>query len=103
MPWQDGTLTPDDVAEHVGAPVDARMIRATDTARWWGQRRRFKTPPYQLWSHPTVHDGGCRYAGLLWRSKAAPAGFASYDVQDPSEYTEFARAADHVGADVAVA
>jgi hypothetical protein len=103
MPWQDGTLTVEDVAEHVGAPVDARMGTATEVARWWGQRRRSNTLPYDLWSDPTAWDGGCRYAGLLWRSKAAPAGFASYESVDPGDYTEFVRAADHVGSDPVVA
>jgi hypothetical protein len=99
MPWEDGTLTADDVALHVDAPVDDRMIRAVETARAWAQRRRSNTLPIALWSDPTAHDGGTRYAGLLWRSKAAPIGFASYEPQDAADYTEFARAADHVGTD----
>lgn len=97
MPYVEGTLIPEDVAAHVGAPVDDRMVAATDAARAWAQRRRSLTDPYALWSDPVVHDGGCRYAGLLWRSKAAPVGFGSYEAQDPTDYTEFARAADHVG------
>ena len=103
MPHAEGTLTPEDVSAHVGAAVDARMVTATDVARAWAQRRRSVTDPYDLWSDPAAHDGGCRYAGLLWRSKAAPAGFASYEAQDPADYTEFARAADHVGIDPVVA
>jgi hypothetical protein len=103
MPWQDGTLTVEDVAAHVDAPVDDRMTIAADTARAWGQRRRSVTEPLTLWSDPLAHDGGVRYAGLLWRSKAAPVGFASYEPQDASDYTEFARASDHVGVDPVVA
>ena len=103
MPWHEATLTPDDVADHVAAPVDARMVLATDAARAWAQRRRSVTDPYDLWSDPLAHDGGVRYAGLLWRSKAAPAGFASYEPADAVDYTEFTRAADHIGQDVVVA
>jgi hypothetical protein len=103
MPWQDGTLTAEDVAEHVGAVVDERMVRATDTARAIAERRRCNTLPLVLWSDPAAHDGGVRYAGLLWRSAAAPAGFASYEPQDVTDYTEFARAMDHIGLDPVVA
>ena len=103
MPWQDGTLTAEDVATHVNAPVDERMVLATDTARAWAQRRRSVTAPLDLWSDPLAHDGGTRYAGLLWRSKSAPVGFASYEPVDAADYTEYARASDHVGADPVVA
>ena len=37
MPWQDGTLTDDDVAAELGVPVDARVTVATDAARAWAQ------------------------------------------------------------------
>ena len=103
MPWQDGTLTAEDVAAHVGAPVDDRMILAADTARAMGQRRRSVTAPLDLWSDPLSHDGGVRYAGLLWRSKAAPVGFSSYEPQDATDYTEYARAMDHLGSDPVIA
>jgi len=103
MPWQDATLTPDDVSAHVEAPVDDRMIKATDTARAWAVRRRGRTDPLTLFSEELAHDGGVRYAGLLWRSKAAPAGFASYEPQTAAEYTEFARVIDHVGSDPVIA
>jgi hypothetical protein len=99
MPWTDGTLTTEDVAAHVGAVVDARMVVATDVARAYAQRARKNTSPLALWSDPLAHDGGVRYAGLLWRSQAAPVGFASYEPQDAADYTEYARAKDHIGSD----
>jgi hypothetical protein len=103
MPWEDGTITPEDVAAHLGVPVDDRCELASEVAKAWGQRRRSNTHPIALWSDPAAWDGGVRYAGLLWRSKAAPVGFASYEPQDAADYTEFARAADHVGIDPVVA
>jgi hypothetical protein len=107
MPWQDGTLTVADVTTHLGVGFNEatgeRLARATDTARAVAQRRRCNTDPLVLWSDPAAHDGGVRYAGLLYRSAAAPTGFASYEPQDASDYTEFARAMDHIGLDPVVA
>lgn len=103
MPWQDGTLTPEDVATHLGVPVDARLTSATDTSRAWAERRRSLTLPADLWSDPLAHDGGVRYAGLLYQSHTATAGFPSYDPVSVEDYTAFTRAADHVGQDVVVA
>lgn len=99
MPWQDGTVTVDDVADHVGAAVDERMQTATDVATGYALRRRSVTDPAVLFTDPTTWDGTVRYAGLLWRSKSATTGFASYEPVDPSEYTEYARAMDHIGLD----
>lgn len=99
MPWQTGTLTPEDVAAHLGVPVDARLTSATDTARAWAERRRCRTPSDDLWSDPLAHDGGVRYAGLLYQSHTATAGFASFDPLGAEQYTAYARAADHVGVD----
>jgi hypothetical protein len=103
MPWADGTVTVDDVADHVGAPVDARMQAAVDVASAYAIRRRSNTDGLVLFTDPTTWDGTVRYAGLLWRSKAATAGFASYSPVDPTDYTEYARALDHIGLDPVVA
>ncbi len=102
MPWTEGTLTPGDVAKHLGVPVDDRLTRATDVARGWGQRRRSLTDPLDLWSDPVAHDGGVGYAALLYQSKAASAGFASYDAAG-EDFTAFARAAEHIGVDPVIA
>ena len=102
MPWQDGTLTADDVAAYLQVPVDDRMRQATETARAWAQDRRSVTDPLALWSNPRCHEGGIIYAAMRWRSKAAPVGFASYEAQDVTDYTEFAVAADLVGVDPVV-
>lgn len=99
MPWQDGTLTPEDVATHLGVPVDARLTAATDAARAWAQRRRCLTPPTSLWSDAAAHDGGVRYAGLLYQSHTATAGFASFEPLGGEQYTAYARALAHVGQD----
>lgn len=101
MPWQDGTVTVDDIAAHVGAPADDRMQTATDVASAYAKRRRCLTE--EPFTDPTIWDGAVRYAGLLWRSAAATAGFASYTPVDPADYTEYARAMDHIGADPVVA
>jgi hypothetical protein len=103
MPWQDGTLTAEDVGEYVQAPVDARMVQATDTARAWAQDRRCNTDPLVLWSNPHVHEGGMVYAAMRWRSKASPVGFASYEQQDVTDYTEYAVAQNLVGLDPVIA
>lgn len=103
MPWEDGTLTPDDVAERLGVPVDDRVTDATDVARAWAQRRRGSTDPLALWSDALAWDGGVRYAVLLVQSATQPAGFPSWEPDTGQEYTAFIRAADHVGADPMIA
>lgn len=103
MPWQDGTVTVDDVADHVGGVADSRMESATEVATAYALRRRSVSDPATLFADPTTWDGAVRYAGLLWRSKAATAGFASYTPIDPAEYTEYARAMDHIGSDPVIA
>lgn len=103
MPWEEGTLAPEDVAAFLGVPVDARMEAATDTARAWAQRRRRRTSPTLLWSDPTAHDGGVRYAALLYQSHAATAGFPSWSPESAADYTAFSRANDHIGLDPVIA
>ena len=103
MPWQDSTLTPEDVAGRLGVPVDERVTDATDVARAWAQRRRCNTDPTVLWSDATAWDGGVRYAVLLVQSAVQPAGFPSWEPDLGQDYTAFARAADHVGRDPVVA
>lgn len=103
MPWQDGTLTPEDVADRLGLPVDDRVTDATDVARSWAQRRRRNTDPPTLWSDPTAWDGGVRYAVLLVQSGVQPAGFPSWTPDAGLDYTAYARAADHVGMDPVIA
>lgn len=99
MPWADGTVTVDDVADHVGGVADERMQSATDVATAYARRRRSLTDPLDLFTDPATWDGTVRYAGLLYRSKSATAGFSSYSPVDPSDYTEYARAMDHIGSD----
>lgn len=103
MPWDAGTLTPEDVAKFLGVPVDDRLTAATDTSRAWAQRRRCLTEPTLLWSDAAAHDGGVRYAALLYQSHAATSGFPSWEPTVESDYTAFSRAADHVGMDPVIA
>lgn len=101
MPWQSGTVTVEDVAAHVGGAPDERMQTATEVATGYAIQRRGRT--YQLFANPVTWDGTVRYAGLLYRSAAATSGFASYTPVDPTEYTEYARAMDHIGLDPVIA
>ena len=103
MPWASGTLTPQDVADFLGVPVDARLTSATDTARAWAERRRSLTDPRMLWGDPLTHDGAVRYAALLFQAHTATAGFPSWQPVSPEDYTAFTRAADHVGSDAVIA
>lgn len=103
MPWRDKTLTPGDVADFLGVSVDARIIDATDVATAWAQRRRCLTPPEVLWGEAVSWDGGRRYAALLYQSHAVPSGFPSWEPQTVDDYTSYARAMDHVGADPVIA
>ena len=98
MPWEDGTLTADDVATHLGVPVDQRMTDATDATRAFVQRMKEHQDPLAVWSDPLIHMAGREYAGMWWRSKAAVVGFASYEPQDGSDYTLYVQCMRHFGA-----
>jgi hypothetical protein len=79
MPAADGTLTPEDVAEWLGAPVSPRIATATDAAIAYVHRLRSKTPADKVFLDPGTHYGGVLYAALLFQSRATPQGFAGYD------------------------
>ena len=103
MPWTEGTLTPEDVASHLGIVADARLEQDVDAARQWVEDRRCLTDRTILWTNPSIHKGGVLYAGLLYQARSAPQGFDGYeDVYNSSTEALF-RARDLVGADVVVA
>ena len=79
MPAVDGTLTPEDVSDELGIPVDERMTVVTDAARQWAQNLRSLTAPATLWSEPDAHHGGVLYAALLYQRRAQPQGLPGFD------------------------
>lgn len=105
MPAADGTLIPEDVADELGLPVDARMTTCTDAARAWAQRRRCLTPPATLWSQADAHQGGVLYACLLYQARVTPGGIAGYDEAAATDTSAEAlwRARELVGQDLVIA
>lgn len=79
-------ITPDDVADFLGTPVDDRMTRATDAAVAWVTKRRCNTAPADLWPDADVRQGTVMYAGLLYTSRAQPQGFPG--MSDLGTYSE---------------
>jgi hypothetical protein len=80
MPAINGTLTPADVATHLGASAtDPRIISATDASRAWVQTRRCLTDPTMLWADAGIHQGGVLYAALLYQQRSQPQGFPGMD------------------------
>lgn len=73
MSW----ATVDEVAAHVGATADDAMSTSLDAAQAWCQRQRPDLNPYAD-PGPDVHYAVLIYAGLLWRQKASPQGYATY-------------------------
>jgi hypothetical protein len=72
-------ITADDVASHLGVPVDDRVRSATDAAVAWAQRRRCNTDPGDLWQEADTRLGAILYATLLYQARATPSGIAGYD------------------------
>jgi len=99
MPWTEGTLTPDDVASHLGIMPDTRLEQDVDAARQWVEDRRNMTDPTILWTNPRVHKGGVLYAALLYQARSAPQGFDGYEDVFGSSAEALYRARDLVGAD----
>jgi hypothetical protein len=79
MPWTEGTLTPDDVASHLGTIPDTRLEQDVDAARQWVEDRRNMTDPHLLWFDPRIHKGGVLYAALLNKQRSQPQGFPGMD------------------------
>ena len=99
MPWTEGTLTPEDVASHLGIIPDERLEADVDAARQWAEDRRNLTDPTILFTLPRVHKGAVLYAALLYQARSTPQGFAGYE-DAPSISTEgLYRARELVGAD----
>lgn len=106
MPYTEGTLTPEDVAEHLGQTVTDRVTTATDAAIVWAQNRRSLIDPFTLFEDPAIHYGAKLYAALLVLSASTPAGFAGYDetgVYESSTMEALFRARDLVGHDAVIA
>ena len=69
--------TVDDLADHLGAPSDARMGSDLSAALDWCQRQRPDLDPFAD-AGPAVRKAVVIYAGLLYRQRSQPAGFATY-------------------------
>ncbi len=65
------------VEAHTGATSDAAMVTALAVSQAWCQRQRPDLDPY---TEPAadVQHAVVIYAGLLWREKSTPQGFATY-------------------------
>lgn len=73
--------TADDLADHLGIPQDARMGSVLSASLAWCQRQR---PDLDAFSDqgPAVREAVCLYAGLLYRQRSTPQGFATYSELD---------------------
>ena len=82
MPYEEGTLTDEDVADELklGDAIDpVRLTRCTDAARSWAERICSSTLPSDLWSDPDRHRGGVLEGCFQYLRRAAPGGMPSYD------------------------
>lgn len=73
--------TVEDLAEHLGRDVDARMRDDLDASLAWCQRQR---PDLDAFTEqgPAVRKAVVTFAGLLYRERATPQGFAAYSDLD---------------------
>lgn len=102
MPADEGTVTPEDVGNWLGIPVNDRVTQSTKAAERWAINRRSLSDPAQLFYDPDVHLGTVLYAALLYQARATPAGFTGYDdaaAQYPQTSEALYRARDLVGSD----
>ena len=87
MPWEEGTLTPEDVAAELGIPVDERVTVATDAARAWGQALAGLTLPDALWSDAARHRGGVLEGCYQYIRRADPAGMPAFEDYAANPFT----------------
>jgi hypothetical protein len=98
-------ITPDEVAEYLGVPVDDRVEQSTDAAIDWVQKRRCNTAKDVLWHDSDVRLGGVLFAALLYQSRATPLGISGYDeaaLYAPGAPDALYRARELVGLDPVV-
>lgn len=89
--------TVDDVAAHMGIPVDARMSTSLDESLSWAQRKRPDLDPY-VSQTPSIRKAVCIYAGLLYRERSTPQGIAGYESEgNLTDSTAYYRALDMLG------
>lgn len=87
MPWQEGTLTDEDVAAELGIPVDARVTVATDSARAWAQAYAGMSMPEELWADASRHRGGVLEGCYQYIRRADPAGMPAFEDFASNPYT----------------
>lgn len=72
-----------DVEAHTGATADTAMINALAVSLAWCNRQRPDLDP-NVAQDAAIKQAVVIYAGLLWREKATPQGFATYQEQGDS-------------------
>jgi hypothetical protein len=71
----------EDVESHVGQTADERMTAALDASLAWCNRQRPDLDPDGI-VEADITRAVVIYAALLWRERATPQGFATYDAMD---------------------
>ena len=71
----------EDIAAKLGVSADTRMETCLDVSLAWCNRQRPDLDPY-VNTDPAITQAVLIYAGLLWRERSSPAGFATYESQD---------------------
>lgn len=67
-----------DVEAHTGATADTAMTEALAASLAWCNRQRPDLNP-DVVQDAAVKRAVVIYAGILWREKASPQGFATYE------------------------
>jgi len=71
----------EDLEEFLGRPADARMAGDLDAALAWCNNQRPDLDPATD-AGPGIRRAVVTYAGLLYRERATPQGFATYSDLD---------------------
>lgn len=76
MAW----ATIEQLEAHLGLPADERMQTCLDVALAWSTRQRPDLDPFTT-TDAAITQAVVIYAGLLWRERSSPQGFATYEDQ----------------------